>query len=54
MAAVGLHADAGAPKLLEIARTTRNPEVRRQAMAQLSQSSDPRTVTLFEEILKGK
>jgi hypothetical protein len=54
MTAVGLHADAGAPKLLEIARTTRNQEVRRQAMAQLAQSSDPRTVTLFEEILKGK
>ena len=54
MTAVGLHADTGAPKLLEIARTTRNTEVRKQAMAQLAQSSDPRTVTLFEEILKGK
>jgi hypothetical protein len=54
MTAVGLHAGTGAPKLLEIARTTRNQEVRKQAMSQLAQSTDPRTVSLFEEILKEK
>jgi hypothetical protein len=52
LAAVGMHADAGGVKLLEIARTTPNGELRRQAMTLLSESSDPRTIRLFEEILK--
>lgn len=52
LAAVGLHADAGGATLLQIARTTPNGEVRRQAMTLLSQSADPRTIQLFEEILK--
>jgi hypothetical protein len=54
LSALGLHADAGAPKLLELARTTKNQEVRKQAMSQLSQSTDPRAIKLFEEILTGK
>ena len=54
LTALGLHADAGAPKLLELARTTKNQEVRKQAMSQLSQSTDPRAIKLFEEILTGK
>jgi len=49
--AIAMHVDAGAPKLLEIARGTKNTEVRKQAMSQLSQSTDPRAITVFEDIL---
>ena len=33
--------DEGVPRLIEVARTNRNPEVRRQAMFWLGQSNDP-------------
>ena len=46
--------DEGVPKLMEIARTNRNPEVRKQAMFWLGQSKDPRAVKFFEEILTRK
>lgn len=49
--AIAMHVDAGAPKLLEIARGTKNAEVRKQAMSQLSQSTDPRAISVFEDIL---
>jgi hypothetical protein len=49
--AIAMHVDAGAPKLLEIARGTKNAEVRKQAMSQLSQSTDPRAITVFEDTL---
>jgi hypothetical protein len=42
----------GVPKLMEVARTNTNPEVRRQAMFWLGQSRDPRAIAFFEEILK--
>ncbi len=43
--------DEGVPKLMDVARTNRNPEVRKQAMFWLGQSNDPRAVKFFEEIL---
>ncbi len=52
--AIGMHAGDGAAKLVEIARTARNTEVRKQAMARLGESRDPRAMKLFEEILIGK
>jgi hypothetical protein len=44
--------DEGVPKLIEVARGNRNVEVRRQAMFWLGQSSDPRALRFFEEILR--
>lgn len=42
----------GVPALLQIARTNRDPEVRKTAMFWLGQTNDPRAIALFEEILK--
>ena len=41
----------GIPRLMEIARSHDNAEVRRQAMLQLGQSRDPRVVDFFAGIL---
>jgi hypothetical protein len=41
----------GIPKLIEVARSHDNAEVRRQAMVQLGQSKDPRVVDFFAGIL---
>ena len=49
-----LPADEGVPKLIEVARTHRNPEVRKQAFFWLGQSHDPRAVTFFEDVLLKK
>jgi HEAT repeat protein len=46
-----LPGDEGVPKLILIARTHRNPEVRKQAMFWLGQSKDPRALDFFEQIL---
>lgn len=43
--------DDGVPKLIEVARTHRNPKVRQQAMFWLGQSRDARALKFFEEIL---
>jgi hypothetical protein len=43
--------DEGVPKLIEVARTQRNPEVRKQAFFWLGQSKDPRALAFIEEIL---
>jgi hypothetical protein len=43
--------DEGVPKLIQIARTQRNPEVRKQAFFWLGQSKDPRALAFFEEVL---
>jgi hypothetical protein len=43
--------DEGVPLLIQVARTHRNPDVRRQAMFWLGQSRDPRAVDFFAEIL---
>jgi hypothetical protein len=45
-------ADEGVPVLIRIARTNRNPELRKTALFWLGQSEDPRALTLFEEILR--
>jgi hypothetical protein len=42
----------GVPKLIEVARTNKNPDVRRQAMFWLGQSRDQRALDFFEQILK--
>jgi HEAT repeat protein len=44
--------DEGVPKLIDVARTNRNVEVRRQAMFWLGQSGDPRALKFFEEVLR--
>ena len=43
--------DEGIPILIRVARTHRDPEVRRQAVFWLGQSNDPRAIALFEELL---
>jgi hypothetical protein len=43
--------DEGVPKLIEIARSHRDTEVRRQAMFWLGQSGDPRALAFFEQVL---
>jgi HEAT repeat protein len=43
--------DEGIPKLIEVARTNKNLEVRKQAMFWLGQSKDPRALTFFEAVL---
>jgi hypothetical protein len=43
--------DEGVPKLIEIARTQRNREVRKQAFFWLGQSNDPRALSFFEQVL---
>ena len=42
----------GIPLLIEVARTTQNAGVRRQAMSSLGRSRDPRVLAFFEEVLK--
>jgi HEAT repeat protein len=43
--------DEGVPKLIQVAQTNKNPEVRKQAMFWLGQSGDRRAVEFFEKIL---
>ncbi len=43
--------DVGVPALIGIARTNRDPEVRRRAFFWLGQTRDPRALALFEEVL---
>jgi hypothetical protein len=42
----------GVPALIRIARTNRDPELRKTALFWLGQSEDPRAIDLFEEILQ--
>ena len=44
----------GVPELLELARTHRDPRVRRSAIFWLGQSGDPRALDLFESILRRR
>jgi len=44
----------GVPLLIEIARTNKNPVVRKEAMTQLGQSKDPRAVKFFEDVLTAR
>lgn len=41
----------GVPVLIRVARTHRDPEVRRRALFWLGESEDPRALALFEELL---
>jgi len=43
--------DEGVPALIRIARTHRDPEIRKKAIFWLGQSEDPRAIALFEELL---
>jgi hypothetical protein len=43
--------DEGVPKLIDVARSHRDPAVRKQAMFWLGQSRDPRALAFFEQIL---
>jgi len=43
--------DEGVPALIRIARTNRDPAIRRKALFWLGQTGDPRAVDLFEELL---
>lgn len=43
--------DEGVPLLITVAKTNRNPAVRKQAMFWLGQSKDPRALQFFEQIL---
>jgi hypothetical protein len=42
----------GVPLLIQVARTNRNPEVRKQAMFWLGQSKDQRALAFIEEVLR--
>lgn len=44
--------DEGVPALIRIARTNRDPQLRKTALFWLGQSEDPRALDLFEEILR--
>ena len=44
--------DEGVPRLIDVAKTNRNPEVRKQAMFWLGQSGDARALAFFEDVLK--
>jgi hypothetical protein len=43
--------DEGIPLLINVARTHKTTDVRRQAMIHLGQSNDPRAIDFFEQIL---
>lgn len=43
--------DEGVPVLIRVARTHRDPEIRRKAVFWLGQSGDPRALAYFEEVL---
>ncbi|MEZ4455910.1 MAG: HEAT repeat domain-containing protein [Gemmatimonadales bacterium] len=43
--------DEGVPILIRVAKTSRDPKIRRSAMFWLGQSEDPRALDLFEELL---
>ncbi len=45
-------AGEGVPLLIQVARTNRNPEVRKQAVFWLGQSKDQRALAFIEEVLK--
>ncbi|HTX38762.1 MAG TPA: HEAT repeat domain-containing protein [Bryobacteraceae bacterium] len=42
----------GIPVLIEVVKTTQDPDVRKQAMNTLGSSRDPRATAFFEEVLK--
>ncbi len=48
-----LPADEGVPRLIAVARSHRDPHVRKQAMFWLGQSGDARALTFFEDVLRA-
>lgn len=46
--------DEGVPALISVARTNKDPEIRKKAIFWLGQSRDPRAIDLFEELLTKK
>ena len=46
--------EEGVPALISIARTNKDPEIRKKALFWLGQSNDPRALDLFEELLTKK
>jgi hypothetical protein len=46
--------DEGVPALIAVARTNKDPEIRKKALFWLGQSHDPRAIDLFEELLTRK
>jgi hypothetical protein len=44
---------AGIPVLIQLAKSTEDAGLRRQAMNSLQQSRDPRAILFFEDVLKG-
>jgi hypothetical protein len=46
--------EEGVPTLIRVAKTNRDPELRRKAIFWLGQSEDPRALALFEELLAAK
>jgi hypothetical protein len=46
--------DEGVPALIAVARTNKDPEIRKKALFWLGQSQDPRAINLFEELLTRK
>jgi HEAT repeat protein len=44
----------GVPALIAVARTNKDPEIRKKALFWLGQSNDPRALELFEELLTKK
>ena len=43
--------EEGVPALISVARTNKDPEIRKKALFWLGQSHDPRAIDLFEELL---
>jgi len=46
--------EEGVPALIAVARTNKDPEIRKKALFWLGQSNDPRAIDLFEELLTRK
>ena len=46
--------DEGVPALISVARTNKDPEIRKKALFWLGQSGDKRAIDLFEELLTKK
>jgi HEAT repeat protein len=47
-----LPANDSIPALLQLARTSPNPVVRKEAVSALSHSKDPRAMALMEELIR--
>jgi len=46
--------EEGVPALIAVAKTNKDPEIRKKALFWLGQSNDPRALDLFEELLTKK